>query len=652
MLAESTGAPAPREGLAENAFDELERAITVVLETYANVHRGSGQHSQVTTLLYEQARQVVLAHLDLDPRRHVVIFCTPRRAARLAATLAPARPRVVSSAELGLPLGIRALVVERAALPPGAPGESGGGTARLVGPRWVVWAAAPDRFEAGTPAIVNAIALARALGLRRRFGQAAFVSTEAALLSPVEVLRDDSLEDRRGRELLEALRRTRPGADGRVPTTAGDERYVHVDNAASTPALAPVWEAVRRAWRLPPEARREVVEAVRNLVAESLGAPLSDYEVLFTSNTTEAINLVAESLGSRTAAPPPVVLTTLLEHNSNELPWRTTAGATVRRLGIDREGFVDLEALEQELTDSATRGHPIELVAVSGASNVLGTCNDIATIARVVHAHGALLLVDGAQLVAHRPVDLGASGADFFAFSGHKVYAPFGTGALLARKGKLSFDPVDLESIRASGDENVGGIVALGKALELLCRIGFETIQREERALTARAVSGLAALRGVTVLGVSDPDSPRFAARSGVVAFSVPSSASARIARTLAEEHGVGVRYGCHCAHLLVKQMLRIPRALEQFQGLIVRLFPRLELPGVVRVSFGVTNTEADVDAFLAAMRAATGGGAPPPPGATAARPAPRADTTRRAARRRIEAFATAASREVFAPLD
>ena len=139
---------------AENneAFAELERGVAAALETYSNVHRGSGHHSMVSTHLFEQARGMVLEHLGLSPRKFVVIFGTPRTADALMAQLEPGRYRTASSRDVGLPLGVRALAVERKALPRGTPFLTGGGTARLVGTDWVMWAAAPDRFEAGTPA--------------------------------------------------------------------------------------------------------------------------------------------------------------------------------------------------------------------------------------------------------------------------------------------------------------------------------------------------------------------------------------------------------------------------------------------------------------------------------------------------------------------
>jgi selenocysteine lyase/cysteine desulfurase len=236
---------------------------------------------------------------------------------------------------------------------------------------------------------------------------------------------------------------------------------------------------------------------------------------------------------------------------------------------------------------------------VSGGSNVLGVFNNLAEISQIVHRYGARLLVDAAQLVAHRPVEMDRWGIDYLAFSAHKVYAPFGTGVLLARKGLLHFSPAELELIQSSGEENVGGIAALGKALLLLQRIGLDVIQEEEQALTGRALRGMAQIPGLTIYGIKDPDSPQFAQKGGVIVFDLKGMLPSRVAQELAEQGGIGVRWGCHCAHLLVKRLLHIPPLLELFQGLIVALFPKLNLPGVTRVSLGIENSAEEVDTLI-----------------------------------------------------
>ena len=204
-----------------SSYTELERGVHAALETYSNVHRGSGQFSMVTTHLYEQARNIVLDYLELNKARYVVIFCTPGGAEALMSELGPESYKSVSSADFGLPLGVRALAVDKKALKGRAPFQTGGGTTTLVSPGWVIWANAPDRFEAGTPAIINVIAFARALCLIRKYGDAFFMNSTTEELSAVQILYHDELEKYSGRELLEKLRLTLIGQNISVPTAEG-----------------------------------------------------------------------------------------------------------------------------------------------------------------------------------------------------------------------------------------------------------------------------------------------------------------------------------------------------------------------------------------------------------------------------------------------
>jgi selenocysteine lyase/cysteine desulfurase len=643
--AESIAGPVSQALTEPAAFAELERGVYAALETYSNVHRGSGHYSLATTHLYEQAREIVLEHLGLDKDKYAVIFCTPARLEALAAQVRPGSYRVVSSRDIGLPLGVRALVVERAALPGGAPVTPGGGTARLVAPGWVIWARTPDKFEPGTPAIANVIAFAVALRLLRQHGDDAFrggpaTAAPAETRSVADILHHDAFAHLSGHNLLDALRATLIGRGLQVPTAAGLRPFINLDNAASTPTFAPIWDAFRLALPQPAPVQREIIREVRAICAGFLGAPAADYDVLFTANTTEAINLVAESLRRESeSGVEPVVVNTLLEHNSNELAWRNLPGVALIRLPIDDEGFVDPNALEALLSEYNREGRQgnkrIRLVAVSGASNVLATFNDLAEIGGIAHRYGALLLVDAAQLVAHRPTEMAAWEIDYLAFSAHKVYAPFGSGALVARKGLLHFDGAETEQIRASGEENAAGIAALGKALVLLGRIGMDVIQAEEQALTARALRGMAQISGITVFGVKDPDSPGFARKGGVIAFDVKGAISGRVAGELAARGGIGVRYGCHCAHLTVKRILHVPPWAEELQRVMLTVLPRLSLPGVVRASLGIENTEADVDALLRVL-----GDIARQPKANAAR----------GLRPQMDDFVAAAARRVYAP--
>ena len=595
---QEAGEPTSRENVTAEAFAELERGVHAALETYSNVHRGSGHNSMVSTHLYEQARDIVLEYLGLNKDKYVVIFCTPRRAEALKAQVKPESHTGVSSKDIGLPLGVGALAVDKKELPRGTPFQTGGGTARLVSPGWVIWAKAPDRLEAGTPAIVNVIAFAKALRLIRHFGPGAFHCATAEKLTATDIQCRDELEKYSGRELLDELRETLIGRGIRVPTVEGARPFINLDNAASTPTFTPIWNAVCRTWRQPRQVQQEIIHEVKSICAGVLGAPLAAYDVFFASNTTEAINLAAESLHNRCAEGyeseqgiKSVVLNTLLEHNSNELPWRMLPGFSLIRLPVDAEGFVDLNEL-QTLLCAYNQQRPARKTAHQAG----GRERRVECPWRLQRSGG-----DQSNRSPLWGTLAGGCGIDYLAFSTHKVYAPFGAGVLLVRKGLLNFSPAELELIQSSGEENVGGVAALGKALVLLQRIGLDLIQEQEQALTRRALRGLAQIPGLEIYGIRDPDSPRFDQKGGVIVivFGLKGIAPDRVVRELAERGGIGVRYGCHCAHLLKKRLLNISPLLERFPGLILTLFPQVSLPGVTRVSLVIENREEDVDTLI-----------------------------------------------------
>ena len=601
-----------QKNIIADPFAELERSVHAALETYSNVHRGSGHKSMVTTHLYEQARTITLDYLGLNKYKYLVIFCTQRSAEVLKAKMETESYRIVSSRDIGLPLGVWAVAADKKKLPGGAPLLAGGGTARLVSPGWVIWDSAPDRFEAGTPSIINVIAFARALCMIQQYGKEIFQDPVSEKLSATEILYHDDLEKYSGPELLDRLRNTLIGHSILVPTIEGEKPYINLDNSASTPAFTPVWNAVRQTWRQPQKIQQEMIHEVRSICAEMLGASLTNYDLIFTSNTTEAINMAAGSINPDIEQDiEPVMLSTILEHTSNDLPWRMVPKFSVIRLPVDHEGFLDLDRIDKifsEYNQKEKYGKKrIKLMAVSGASNVLGSFNNLEAIGHIVHKYGAKLLVDAAQLIAHRKIEMELWGIDYLAFSAHKVYAPFGTGVLAARKGLLNFESGELELIQSSGEANPGGIAALGKALLLMKRIGMDLIQEEEQALTRRALAGLKQINGLVVYGINDPESPRNTQKGGVLVFSMKGMMSNRIAEKLAMHGGIGVRYGCHCAHILVKHILGVSPFLERFQKIIARLFPRLRFPGVARVSFGIENTEEDVDRLINVLTSIAG---------------------------------------------
>jgi selenocysteine lyase/cysteine desulfurase len=436
----------------DQAAHELERGVHAALRRYSNVHRGQGQHSQVSTELFDQAREIVLQHLRLDARDYTLVFANPLRVEQLTRQLPPGSWHTCVSKELGLATGLDAIAIQTVVLSRLKPIQPGGGTVSLVSEDFVVWAEGPDVQEGGTPPVIGAIALAKALLVA-----AAAVAAPAAQKwqAPVDMaaLFADRLNDAQGQPLQgEALRtalaRQWVGTGEMVPTSQGAMAYIQFDNGASTPALAPIWDVVTRVVRQPPCVQAQVVEHARAAAAAFFNAPLHDWEHIFVANTTEAINLAswdfAQQAGDAKARDgcDTVVVNTILEHNSNELPWRALPGVELLRLQTDPAGFVHLDALESLLcaynTQQRHGARRIRLVAVSGASNVLGSMNDLGAISAMAHRHGARFLVDGAQLTAHREVNLARDGIDYYAYSGHKMYAPFGAGGLIRKRGLAS----------------------------------------------------------------------------------------------------------------------------------------------------------------------------------------------------------------------
>ncbi len=587
------------------AFEKLQSAIYTALKTYSNVHRGSGHFSQVSTALFEEARKTVANYFGIDRKKQTVVFCSHAAASVICAHTKPCSYQFIASKDLGLAIGVTALVMNRKVIRKSIPALSGGGTTRLIATDWILWADAPDRFEAGTPPVINIIAFAKALQLAQKSGKDLFLNAAA---KPQNTTSEDILSRYEGQELLEQLRSTLVGKEVQVTTMNGKRPFINLDNSASTPTFEPIWEAYRSALITSKENSQKIIAQTKDTILGFLGADNNNYELLFATNTTEAINIAATNLRlEKSDNTEPVVLSTLLEHSSNDLPWRLIPGFKQLHLPVDDFGFFDLEALQRllhEYNELKQHGNQrIRMVAVSAASNVLGTCNDMQKVTEMAHRHGAKVLVDAAQLVAHRRVVLDEWKADFLAFSAHKIYAPFGSGALVYKKGNLFFDAERFAQLKASGEENVAGISALQKSLQLLDKIGMDRIEKEERKLTTKLLEGLSAINGVNVYGISDVHSKTFEDKLGVIGFEVKGGSPKGTAKMLALRGGIGMRYGCHCAHIIVKKQLKITPPLEKIQKLILQGFPKLQLQGMVRASLGLENTEEEVDHFLQILK-------------------------------------------------
>lgn len=600
-----TISPLLEQAAIPSSMGVLEKAMVKACEVYSNVHRGEGHLSAASTELYERSRVEILNSLGLNIKNHTVIYGSPRRAKLLTTQLNEADYQIVSSDDLGLPFGIRAIAVRKSALPKGRPFDTGGGTIKLVSPKTTVWADVPNRFEAGTPPIIPAILLAVAQRLRKEQG-ADFTKDREPNLAPEEVLYGhDDLSDLSGMELLTALREKFIGKSVMVPTIDGEMGYVNADNGASTPTLQPVLEAMLSSLKLSGDERVRMVEEVRQICLDYLGASMDRYDMVFVSNTTEALNIAATAVAKNVRNDEKLVtLATQLEHHSNELVWRGKGSHFT--IPIDSEGFIDLGQLEKKLKEynqECKHGEKrIRVFAISGASNVLGSMNDLEKISKIVHRYGVLLVVDAAQLLAHRKIEMEKTGIDVLAFSAHKAYSPAGSGGLVFRKGFLdAFSESEREMIVRSGEENVVGITALGKSLYLLGRIGLDVIEAEERKLVYYFLQKLSEIAEIEVYGVRNIESARSDSRGPIITVSsnrVPYNVVARELST----HGVGARAGCFCAHPLVQKLAKkegLPAYIASFGMWVMPVFTNRILPGLVRFSFGLENTEADVDRIV-----------------------------------------------------
>ncbi|MFE9383267.1 aminotransferase class V-fold PLP-dependent enzyme [Streptomyces sp. NPDC007025] len=408
------------------------------------------------------------------------------------------------------------------------------------------------------------------------------------------------------------------GRDVRVPlVTGGEVTYGALDYAASAPALQRVWDDVaayapyygsvhRGAGHLS-QLSTDLFEQSRRTVAEFLGCREGD-QVVFTRATTDSLNLLAGALPSGTR-----VFVFETEHHASLLPW---GAHEVTYLDAPRSPGQAVATLE-----SALHGAPAgpKLVCVTGASNVTGEVWPVRELARAAHRHGARLVLDAAQLAPHRPVRLTELEADWVAFSGHKLYAPFGAGVLAGRADWLSAaEPylagggasrrvaraadggVDVEwhttaARHEAGSPNVIGAYALASACRALAEAGFDRLVAREEELLARLVRGLAELPEVRVLALFGEDADRV----GVVSFVVEGWSSSHFAAALSAEYGIGVRDGLFCAHPLLRTLL------GEREDAPAECGGAGETPALdaVRVSFGAGTPDEHVERFVTAVR-------------------------------------------------
>lgn len=308
----------------------------------------------------------------------------------------------------------------------------------------------------------------------------------------------------------------------------------------------------------------EIYEASRETVRAFIGAASAD-EIIFTRNTTESLNLVAYSYGLTHVKAGDEVLVSIMEHHSDLLPWQMVcraAGAELKFIECAPDGSIDLAAVERLITAKT------KIIAIAQVSNVLGREYPVAEIARLAHKKGAVIVVDGAQSTPHMPVDVRALDADFFAFSGHKVFGPMGIGVLYGKRALLDAMPPFLtggemiESVTRTGavyaelphkfeagTVNAAGAAGLKAALEYVSGVGFAEMQRRELALISRAMEALGAIDHVHILGSSKPEE-----HTGIVTFTLDGVHPHDISEILASD-GVCVRAGHHCAQPLLAHL-------------------------------------------------------------------------------------------------
>jgi len=374
------------------------------------------------------------------------------------------------------------------------------------------------------------------------------------------------------------------------------KRLVYLDNAATTQKPKAVIDAlvdfysrynsnVHRSVHTLGEEATEAYESARSKTAKFVGA--SPKELVFVRGTTEATNLVRFAWGDKNVRKGDLLVTTLMEHHSNIVPWQLLAkskGATLKFVGLNSDGTLDMGSLEALLDESP------KLVAVTHCSNVLGTINDVAAICAKARRAGATTVVDGAQSVPHLPVDTGEVGADFYAFSGHKMLGPTGIGALIAKKKTLEeMDPFqgggemikqvfqdhstwnDVPYKFEAGTVNIADAIGLGAAVDYLAAIGMAKVREHEVRLLDHALQTLSTVKGFKLYGPQDSQD-----KGGVISFNLADIHPHDLA-TILDEDGIAIRSGHHCAQPLMRW---------------------LDVPATSRASFQVYNSYDDIDAL------------------------------------------------------
>jgi len=421
------------------------------------------------------------------------------------------------------------------------------------------------------------------------------------------------------RDRIVGLDRKTPLLDGSTVT------YVNLDNGASSPPMKdsfqalndfmPFYSSVHRGTGFKSRLSTRIFDEARNIIAEFVKADLTNNTVIFGKNASEAINKLAHSLPSGDDC---VVITTRMEHHSNDLPWRdhfkVVYAETLPDGRLDEKDFdVKLEKHKEKLV----------LVAVTGAANVTGYLQPIHRLARKVHEAGSLILIDAAQLAPHREIDMKPDDdpehLDFVVLAGHKMYAPYGTGVLVGpTKAFLNCSPdysgggtVDvvtptevywagLPDKEEAGSPNVAGAVAMAASALALMNYSMKKIEEHEVELTRYALNRLQEVPGIIIYGESDPEKLD---RVGVIPFNIEGISHALLAAVLGYEGGIGVRSGCFCAHPYVVSLLNLSDEEAESWRDEFLAGDKSKMPGMVRMSLGCYSTTGDIDRLIAMLK-------------------------------------------------
>ncbi|MFW6269195.1 MAG: aminotransferase class V-fold PLP-dependent enzyme [Bacillota bacterium] len=392
---------------------------------------------------------------------------------------------------------------------------------------------------------------------------------------------------------------------------------INFDNAATTPPLKtvveeinnfiPWYSSIHRGKGYKSVYSSSEYEKARTVIADFLNFNLKEKTIIFVKNTTEAINKLSWRLKNNNDYQ--IIISTRMEHHSNDLPWRNKF--QTEYVEVDPAGRLMLRELTRKLKKHRNKK---KLVTVTGISNVTGYINPVHKIARLAHKYNAEIMVDGAQLIPHLPLELKSpqhpEHIDYLAFSAHKMYAPFGTGVLIGPRQTFSKgipeypgggtvkvvtddriiweEPPHKEE---AGTPNIIGVFALARAIKKLQSIGMKKIAKQEKALTTYAIKNLQKIPDLIIYG----DSYNIQDRAGIIPINIKNINHEILATILSEERGIAVRNGCFCAQPYVQRILKIPR-----DEIMKHLHnPDLTHPGLVRISFGLYNTFEEIDILI-----------------------------------------------------